>query len=74
MRQLTKKQKNLLDKWYSENKEDIQTGICFFNWSDCEQFPFELFEKLEKINDTEILAQEINRYISDKANKQDVNS
>ena len=65
MRELTIRQKKLLDKWYEENKNE--TGVtCFFDLQQCEAFPLELMEKLEKINDTEILYQEINRYIGDK--------
>lgn len=66
MRQLTRKQKKLLDEWYEENKEYIQSGIMFFDLGDCDCFSSILLKKLEKINDTEILYQEINRYISDK--------
>lgn len=66
MRTLTQKQKKLLDVWYEKNKNYIQTGINSFNWEDCKYFPIELYDALEKINNSEILSQEINRYISDK--------
>ena len=67
MRSLTKKQKQVLDKWYDENKDKIQIGIAHFDMDKCDLFSIELFEELEGIHDTEILAQEINRYIQEKA-------
>ena len=67
MRALTVRQKKLLDKWYEENKEEEQRRIDFFDWSKCDYFSLEFFEQLEVINDTEILSQNVNRYISDKA-------
>lgn len=65
MRKLTIRQKKLLDKWYEENKNK-PSMTCFFDLERCEAFSLELLEKLEKINNTEILYQEINRYIGDK--------
>lgn len=51
MRQLTKKQKKILDNYKNISRlEDLPEGI---------------FEQLEKINDTEILWSETNRYLSD---------
>lgn len=65
MRELTVRQRKLLDKWYEENENE--TGMtCFFDLTKCEAFSLELLQKLEEINDTEILYQEINRYIGDK--------
>lgn len=66
MRNLTKKQKKLLDIWYNKNKDLIQIGLRFFQWDKCEYFDLEFFEQLEKINDTEILSQNINNYIGEK--------
>jgi len=66
MRDLTKKQKTLLDKWYKENKAQIQTGRAFFDIAECDLFSYELFEELQEINDTEVLSQNINRYIQEK--------
>jgi len=65
MRGLTAKQKKLLDKWYEENKSKTRIGY-FFDLGRCEAFSLGLLEKLEEINDSEILYQAINRYISDK--------
>ena len=51
MRQLTKKQKKILDNYRNVAKlEDLPDGV---------------FEQLEKINDTEILWSETNRYLND---------
>ena len=51
MRQLTKKQKKILDVYQNIYRlEDLPKGV---------------FEQLEKINDTEILWSETNRYLSD---------
>lgn len=55
MRQLTVKQKKLLDKVYIETKIN--------NWDD---LPIEIINQLESINNTEILWSEVNRYLGDK--------
>ena len=51
MRELTKKQKKILDK--------------YTNASRLEELPQGVYEQLEKINDTEILWAEVNRYLND---------
>lgn len=62
MRALTKKQKNLLDKWFEQDKEEkSKMRDIMFEIISCG-----LFETLEKINDTEILYQNVNSYITDK--------
>ena len=60
MRELTKKQKTLLSKWYKEQRlndcgETIST----------DDLSIEQLEVLEEINDTEILYQNINRFLND---------
>lgn len=65
MRGLTVKQKKLLDKWYQENKSRIIGGLVF-DLGKCDLFSGELFEELEEIHNTEVLYQEINRYIQVK--------
>jgi hypothetical protein len=51
MRLLTKKQKKILDNYRNISRlEDLPDGV---------------FEQLEKINDTEILWSETNRYLGD---------
>jgi len=67
MRRLSKKQKGFLDKWYEENKDKIQVGICFFDLAKCDLFSYDFLEQLREINDFEILESEINHYIQEKA-------
>jgi hypothetical protein len=51
MRQLTKKQKKILDNYINARRlEELPTGV---------------YEQLEKINNTEILWSETNRYLND---------
>ena len=51
MRALTKKQKKILDKYINARRlEELPNGV---------------YEQLEKINDTEILWSEVNRYLND---------
>lgn len=68
MRTLTKHQKKLLNNWFEENKEKLldRGGILFFDVGECDLFSGELYQRLQQINDTEILYQNINRYISDR--------
>ena len=58
MRTLTAKQKKVIDEWYNENKQEIQYLF--------EEMPDALYKKLKRINDSEILVQEAERYIQDK--------
>ena len=51
MRQLTKKQKKILDNYINARR--------------LEELPIGVYEQLEKINDTEILWSETNRYLND---------
>lgn len=60
MRQLTAQQKRLLD---IVSKERANIGLETLDVND---LPDGIFEKLEKMNDTEILWQEVNRYLWDK--------
>ena len=62
MRNLTSKQKRILDTWANEHPDKVHLGF-----SVDEDMDTETWETLERINDTEILWQEVNRYISDKA-------
>jgi len=56
MRQLTKKQKKLLDTWYKDDN-------TLYGW---EKLSEEQQGILRQINDTEILHTETNRYLHDK--------
>lgn len=55
MRTLTSRQKKLLDKCYEEYKPAWTVDLRPEHW-----------DKLEKMNDTEILWQETDRYLQDK--------
>ena len=68
MRQLMARQKKILDNWYKQHREELHQkgGGLWFDIATCDFFSCELLSKIEAINDTEILYQEINRYISDK--------
>lgn len=53
MRKLTVKQKKILNQ---------QAALGNLSW---DELPVEVIEQLEAINDTEILWQEVNRYLND---------
>lgn len=60
MRQLTARQKKLLDGWfisYAKEGHELRTYEDLYNLD---------WKTLERINDTEILWSEVNRYLSDK--------
>ena len=56
MRQLTAKQKKVL-KVYAQKANSIPFSV--------EDLPDEIWDALQKINDTEILYQEVNRFLND---------
>lgn len=60
MRRLTAKQRKLLDK-FSEEKRTQGSAV----WS-VDDLTAEQWEQVEALNDTEILWQEVNRYLNDK--------
>lgn len=64
MRQLTVNQKKLLNKAMEENP----------NAQTVEDLPNEVWEQLEEMNDTEILWQEVNRYLTDAYYKREFSS
>lgn len=61
MRELTKSQKAILDKWFSKNKEVVER-----HWDIVRQPEFDILEKLEAINNSEVLYVQINQYLNDK--------
>lgn len=69
MRELTKSQKKLLDNWFKE-KEPTEKEKMFFGKqnpiTNADALTTEQWDSLTKINDTEILYQEVNRYLMDK--------
>ena len=68
MRSLTKKQKDLLTTWFNEKCPNITTRVIFnrqptlISYKDLN---LEQIKILEEINDTEILYQNINRFLND---------
>ena len=62
MRHLSRKQKNIINKWFADN----YTGAGSLGW---DEFPIELYEELERINDMEILYQCVNNHILDLASR-----
>ena len=69
MRCLTQAQKEILNDWYEQNKENIEVGVAHFDLTKCDYFSYELLDLLEKINEFETIVQEVNRYISEKGMK-----
>ena len=61
MRNLNKKQKNMIKQWVDENWQGDGSIYSY------EQMPIELLDKLEAINDHETIWQNIQRMISDLA-------
>ena len=61
MRNLNKKQKNIIKKWVDENWQGAGSIYSY------EQMPIELLDKLEAINDHETIWQNIQRFINDLA-------
>lgn len=62
MRTLTKEQKAILSKWANYNKDLLGIGNPVQALIDSD---IEVYEQLVKINDTEILWTEVNRFLSD---------
>lgn len=62
MRNLTVKQKRLLKQWYEYHRH--LNGLGVFDVCTCDEFSGDLFQELVDINDTEILASNINHFIS----------
>lgn len=73
MRQLTAKQKKLLDNWIESQKDNSDLADAPFTNNryslGVDDLPIDIYEKLENINDTEILYQEVDRYVYDQSNK-----
>ena len=78
MRTLTAKQKKLLDQFFESRKRKNEDEISIYgsvfkdgdhNIGIDEVFKYDdlLFARLEQINDTEILHQEVERYLNDKS-------
>jgi len=61
MRSLNKKQRDLLDEWFEENKNDVG-----FSWDPQEGLPFSFFCKIVKLNNFETIYQAITSYVQGK--------
>lgn len=73
MRNLTKKQKKMLDVYVvSQLKKGKNFGLIY-NCDEDEDFTSELYVKIENINPSEVFYQNVNRYISDKVNDYEFN-
>ena len=59
MRALTKRQKDFLDKWLEEHKEEMRGNIVD------DVMSMKDWKTLKKMNDTEILYQNVERYLWD---------
>jgi hypothetical protein len=76
MRRLTARQKKVIDTYINsqiteentwEREQSVFKGDK--NFLDADDIPSEIYAKIEAINDTEILYQEIDRYMNDKSNE-----
>ena len=68
MRELTKKQKELLTKWFKENEPTEEERSLFGKTNELRGFmnlTTEQINILVEINDTEILSQNINNFLHD---------
>ena len=67
MRELTIKQKNLLKKWYKESLPTEKERIIGIDKKirRVEDLTNEQYNLLESINDTEVLYQNVNRFLND---------
>ena len=68
MRQLTAKQKKLLRKWYKEAEPTEEAKMLYGDTNPIKQvenLTSEQWQELMKINDTEILYQNVNRFLWD---------
>ena len=67
MRNLTAKQKKMLDVWYNEQKAKGKEFGYFWEVDNDEDFDSDLYERINAINPCEIFYQNVNEYIQDKA-------
>lgn len=66
MRSLTKEQKKLLDNWYNEQKAKGKSFGLWWKVDNDNNFPMELYEKIDSLNPCEIFYQNVNNYIQEK--------
>jgi len=60
MRQLNRKQKELLKEWFTWNR-----GKCSLTKNNVQEIPFELWERIQEINDHETIYQNISNYLNE---------
>ena len=66
MRELTKKQKNLITRWVNEGKTKMPwESYWHYKIQTVQDLSPEQYAVLEGINDTEVLYQNVQRFISD---------
>jgi len=65
MRQLTAKQKEMIDNWYKKQKQKSKSFGLWWDVKDDDDFDGELYQKIDDINPCEIFYQNINNYIHD---------
>ena len=75
-RHLLNRQKAIIDKFIAENTRSNEDRMIYGSvftegrhHLDADDLPHELWKKLQSINDTEILYQEVERYMSDKCSE-----
>ncbi len=66
MRQLTAKQKKMLDGWYNEQKAKGKEFGFWWDVKNDDDFDGELYEKIDAVNPCEIFYQNLNSYIQNK--------
>jgi len=72
MRELTKEQKSFIKECWNKREPTEQEKICFGKMNDLrsvEELTSEEWEKLQEMNDTEVLYQNVNGFIHDLRNK-----
>jgi len=67
MRNLTKRQKKMLNEWYNTEKAKGKTFGLWWKVDEDEDFSVDLYEDIDSINPCEIFYQNVNQYIQDKA-------
>lgn len=67
MRQLTAKQKRMLDAWYNEQKAKGKNFGLWWDVKDDDDFDGDLYQQIDSVNPCEIFHQNVNSYIQDKA-------
>ena len=73
MRNLTIKQKNLLRKWYKEAEPTPKEKMLFSRTNllrSVDDLSSDRWEELQRINDTEILFQNVNSFLWDLRNEE----